>query len=115
MTLSVVFYPYYFVRTILSLPFCPIPFCPYHFVRTILSLPFCPIPFCPYTIFSIPFFPYHFVRYHFVLEPIVLYFNLLLAFAFVSTSLDAFFIHSFIHSFRPFLKRLFKSTSTQKR
>src|SRR6218665_3712796 len=41
----------------------------YHFVRTILSIPFCPIPFCPYTILSIPFCPYHFVRYHFVLEP----------------------------------------------
>src|SRR6218665_3751125 len=43
---------------------------PYHFVRTILSIPFCPIPFCPYTILSIPFCPYHFVRYHFVLEPV---------------------------------------------
>src|SRR6218665_3314598 len=43
---------------------------PYHFVRTILSVPFCPIPFCPYTILSIPFCPYHFVRYHFVLEPL---------------------------------------------
>src|SRR6218665_1133024 len=42
---------------------------PYHFVRTILSVPFCPIPFCLYTILSIPFCPYHFVRYHFVLEP----------------------------------------------
>src|SRR6218665_493939 len=42
---------------------------PYHFVRTILSIPFCPIPFCPYTILSISFCPYHFVRYHFVLEP----------------------------------------------
>jgi len=31
--LSVTFYPYHFVRTILSIPFCPIPFCPYHFVR----------------------------------------------------------------------------------
>src|SRR6218665_1230247 len=31
--LSVTFYPYQFVRTILSIPFCPIPFCPYHFVR----------------------------------------------------------------------------------
>src|SRR6218665_1301954 len=50
MTLSVVFYPY-------------------HFVRTILSMPFCLITFCPYTILSIPFCPYHFVRYHFVLEP----------------------------------------------
>src|SRR6218665_3560601 len=51
MTLSIIFYPY-------------------HFVRTILSMPFCPIPFCPYTILSIPFCPYHFVRYRFVLEPI---------------------------------------------
>src|SRR6218665_1341100 len=42
---------------------------PYHFVRTILSMSFCPILFCPYTILSIPFYPYHFVRYHFVLEP----------------------------------------------
>src|SRR6218665_691817 len=42
---------------------------PYHFVCTILSVPFCPIPFCPYTILSILFCPYHFVRYHFVLEP----------------------------------------------
>src|SRR6218665_3923662 len=50
MTLFVIFYPYYFVCTILSVPFCPIPFCP----CTILSIPFC---------------PYHFVRYHFVLEP----------------------------------------------
>src|SRR6218665_949039 len=66
---------YHFVRTILSIPFCPIPFCPY----TILSVPFCPyhfvripfrpIPFCPYTILSIPFCPYHFVRYHFVRSP----------------------------------------------
>src|SRR6218665_3621644 len=39
---------------------------PYHFVHTILSVPFCPIPFCPYIILSIPFGPYHFVRYHFV-------------------------------------------------
>src|SRR6218665_3326521 len=44
-------------------------FYPYHFVRAILSIPFCPMPFCPYTILSIPFCPYHFVRYHFVLEP----------------------------------------------
>src|SRR6218665_203433 len=46
---------------------------PYHFVYTILSVPFCPIPFCPYTILSIPFCPYHFVRYHFVLEPFTSY------------------------------------------
>src|SRR6218665_622582 len=46
---------------------------PYHFVRTILSVPFCPIPFCPYTILSISFCPYHFVRYHFVLEPKIPY------------------------------------------
>src|SRR6218665_4035698 len=44
-------------------------FYPYHFVRAILSIPFCPMPFCPYTILSIPFCLYHFVRYHFVLEP----------------------------------------------
>src|SRR6218665_1361284 len=54
-------YPYHFVRTILSVPFCPIPFCPYtilsntilsvyHFVHTILSVPFCPLPFCPRTL-----------------------------------------------------------------
>src|SRR6218665_780806 len=43
---------------------------PSHFVRTILSIPFCPMPFCPYTILSIPFCPYNFVRYHFVLEPL---------------------------------------------
>src|SRR6218665_2004310 len=42
---------------------------PYHFVRTILYVPFCPIPFCPSTILSIPFCPYHFVRYHFVRSP----------------------------------------------
>src|SRR6218665_961620 len=41
----------------------------YHFIRTILSIPFCPMPFCPYTILSIPFCPYHFVRYHFVRSP----------------------------------------------
>src|SRR6218665_460844 len=50
MTLSVIFYPY-------------------HFVRAILSISFCPMPCCPYTILSIPFCPYHFVRYHFVIEP----------------------------------------------
>src|SRR6218665_2108995 len=50
MTLSVIFYSY-------------------HFVCTILSIPFCPIPFCPYIILSIPFCPCHLVRYHFVLEP----------------------------------------------
>ena len=49
MTLSVIFYPYHFVRTILSLPSCPLPFCPH----TILSIklcpyiPHCPLPFCP--------------------------------------------------------------------
>src|SRR6218665_744369 len=42
---------------------------PYHFVHTILSVPFCPIPFCLYTILSIPFCPYHFVRYHFSGNP----------------------------------------------
>src|SRR6218665_3415151 len=41
MTLSVIFYPYHFVRAILSIPFCPMQFCPY----TILSLPFCPYHF----------------------------------------------------------------------
>src|SRR6218665_1157544 len=41
-------YPYHFVRTILSIPFCPIPFCPY----TILSIPFCPLPFCPRTMIT---------------------------------------------------------------
>src|SRR6218665_668893 len=46
-------------------------FDPYHFVHTILSMPFFPIPFYPYTILSIPFCPYHFVRYHFVLEPLM--------------------------------------------
>src|SRR6218665_2682827 len=52
MTLSVIFYPNRFVRTISSIPVCPIPFCPY----TILSY------------FVIPIFVrYYFVRYHFVL------------------------------------------------
>src|SRR6218665_471536 len=46
MTLFVIFYRYHFVRTILSMPFCPIPFCPY----TILSVPFCLLPFCPVTL-----------------------------------------------------------------
>src|SRR6218665_1928146 len=45
MILLLKYYPYHFVRTILSVPFCPIPFCPY----TILSVPFCPLPFCPRT------------------------------------------------------------------
>src|SRR6218665_2293585 len=40
---------YHFVRTILSIPFCPYHFVPYHFVRTILSVPLCPVPFCPVT------------------------------------------------------------------
>src|SRR6218665_3119735 len=79
MTLSVIFYPYHFVRAILSIPFWPMPFCPY----TILSIPFCPYHFVHtilsnailsvyhfvHTILSVPFCPYHFVRYHFVLEP----------------------------------------------
>src|SRR6218665_3028539 len=34
----------------------------YHFVRTILSIPFCPYHFVPYHFFRIPFCPYHFVR-----------------------------------------------------
>jgi len=42
-------------------------FYPYHFVLTILSIPFCSLPFCTYTILSIQFCPYHFVRYHFLL------------------------------------------------
>src|SRR6218665_1173147 len=46
-----------------------VPFYSYHFVRTILSIPFCPMTFCPYTISSIPFCPYHFVHYHFVIDP----------------------------------------------
>ena len=41
---------YHFVRTILSIPFCPMPFCPYTILSaTILSVPFCPLPFCPVT------------------------------------------------------------------
>src|SRR6218665_3621081 len=44
-----------FVRTILSIPFCP--------------MTFCPMTFCPYTILSIPFCPYRFVHYHFVRSP----------------------------------------------
>src|SRR6218665_3711040 len=36
-----------------------LPFCPCHFVRTILSVPFCPIPFCPVTLW-----PCHFVQYN---------------------------------------------------
>src|SRR6218665_2724472 len=52
MTLSVICYPYHFLRAILS-----------------IHVQFCLMPFCPYTILSIPFCPYHFVRYHFVLEP----------------------------------------------
>src|SRR6218665_3667383 len=60
MTLSGIFYPYHFVRTILPMPFCPISFCPY----TILS-----IPFCPYHFVRIPFCPCHFVQYHFVRIP----------------------------------------------
>src|SRR6218665_1881100 len=49
MILLVKSYPYHFVRTILSLPLCPIPFCPY----TILSVLFCPLPFCPRTVHTI--------------------------------------------------------------
>src|SRR6218665_1116099 len=64
MTLSGIFYPYHFVRTILPMPFCPISFCPY----TILS-----IPFCPYHFVRIPFCPCHFVRYHFVRSPLIFF------------------------------------------
>src|SRR6218665_1454123 len=86
---------YHFVRTILSVPFCPyhfvqwhfvrIPFCPYHFVQWhFVRIPFCPyhfpqwhfvhIPFCPYHFVQwhfvrIPFCPYHFVQWHFVRIP----------------------------------------------
>src|SRR6218665_428048 len=39
-------YPYHFVRTILSNAILSV----YHFfVHTILSVPFCPLPFCPVT------------------------------------------------------------------
>src|SRR6218665_613979 len=48
-----------FIRSILSVPFCPYHFVHailsnnilsvYHFVRTILSVTFCPLPFCPRT------------------------------------------------------------------
>ena len=34
----------------------------YHFIRTILSIPFCPYHFVPYHFVRIPFCPYHFVR-----------------------------------------------------
>jgi|SRR6218665_125280 len=54
MTVSVLFYPYHFIRTILSVPFCPYHFVRtilsvYHFVHTILSVSFCPLTFCPRT------------------------------------------------------------------
>src|SRR6218665_1297365 len=38
--LSVTFYPYHFVRTILSIPFCPLPFChrtPFYSHRQLFS------------------------------------------------------------------------------
>src|SRR6218665_3494664 len=48
-----------FIRSILSVSFCPCHFVHtilsnailslYHFVHTILSVPFCPLPFCPRT------------------------------------------------------------------
>jgi len=69
---------YHFVRTILSVPFCPKTFCPYHFVRTISSKntlsvyhfgrsPLCPhsimsVSFCPLPIFLVTICPYLFVR-----------------------------------------------------
>jgi len=84
-TLSVIFFSYHFIRTIFTVPFCPIPICPLPFCPyTILSIPFLIddfvhnilfVPFCPYhfvhtilpnTILSV----HHFVRYHFVLEPV---------------------------------------------
>src|SRR6218665_1168766 len=40
------FFPYHFVRTILSNTILSV----YHFVHTILSVPFCPLPFCPVTV-----------------------------------------------------------------
>ena len=39
-----------------------IPFYPYHCVRTILSVQFCPIPLCPYAFLFIPACSYNFVR-----------------------------------------------------
>src|SRR6218665_3974325 len=73
-------------------------FNPYHFVRTILSMPFCPIPFCLYTILSIPFCPYHFVRYHFVLEPHPC-FNSNIHLYIYPCITACIYIYSFIHSF----------------
>src|SRR6218665_621616 len=49
MTLSVIFYPYHFVHTILSNTILSV----YHFVHTILSVPFCPPPFCSRTTFGV--------------------------------------------------------------
>src|SRR6218665_2918081 len=46
---------------------------PYHFVRTILSISFCPYHFVQYHFVRIPFCQYHFVRYHFVRSPPVLF------------------------------------------
>src|SRR6218665_520470 len=76
-------------------------FNPYHFVRTILSMPFCPIPFCLYTILSIPFCPYHFVRYHFVLEPHPCFNSNIHLYIYPCITACIYiyiFIHSFIHS-----------------
>src|SRR6218665_3818907 len=50
-------------------------FYPYHFVRTILSVPFCPIPFCPYTILSMPFCPHHFLLEPFLTSVYILKFH----------------------------------------
>src|SRR6218665_1944100 len=72
---------YHFDRTILTVPFCPIPFCPYtilsisfcpyHFVRTILSNTILSVYHFVHIILSVPFCPYHFVRYHFVRSPAI--------------------------------------------
>src|SRR6218665_2213013 len=99
-----------------------VPFCPYHFVRTILSN----------TILSVPFCPYHFVRT--ILSATILSGHPTNIFRDIHT-----FLHKcmnsyikqapfppimpsstdngkmiFIHSFRIFLKRLFKSTTTRR-
>src|SRR6218665_2068353 len=66
MTLFVIFYPYHFVRTFLSMPFCNTILSVYHFVHAILSNTILSV----YHFVRIPFCPYHFVRYHFVLEPL---------------------------------------------
>src|SRR6218665_2053936 len=55
---------YHFVRTILSIPFCP-----YHFVHTILSNDILSVYHFGHTILSVPFCPCHFVGSHFVRSP----------------------------------------------